>query len=616
METYLEVVKGSGPGRLGKLHIGGYVIHTPNFLHFTDYPGRHDIYLTGAESRTRKRPVIYDHPFFSLEKIRLPREPFPEIVPDFPAGFYVPRGLAEEAAEECLRVAQGHPEKGAVVTATRYPDLAEGLVKRLGERPILAIAGGSKLASNPRLLVEVVSMVRDSSSPNTALYYPLAPVEMFPLLSYLGVDLFDSSPAYLASTEGRYLTDSGSLELRRMTELPCGCSVCMRASPTDLRGSHGHKALLRHNIGIVRKAIIQIREALRGDRLREYVEEKASINPRAMAALRIVSTDKCEFLESYTPICSPTPQRYVSQESYTRPEVKRWHRRLGIRYLPPDNVKLSIILPCSAKKPYSKSRSHRLFRRYIRRGAGDKISLVHEVVLTSPLGLVPRELEGVFPAGSYDIPITGHWSHEEKTTCLELLRDYLKKAGTCAFAHVDGVYREICSRAGAELGTEDILSRESLEHLQDRVAEILEGYEPVPQENGCLEVRGVCDYQFGRGAWKHLMPSGTKRRGRALYYDGAQVAAINPATGLLALTLRGGEMLRDYNRYQVVASVKPPTGNLFCVGVEDAGEEVRPGDEVVVLYGGEVAGVGRAVLSGREMREATHGLAVKLRHRR
>ncbi len=610
MDIYLEIIKHQGPGRLGKFHIDEHVVPTPNFFHFTRLPGRHDLYLADLDSKTKKRPVVYDSSFFDLEKQDSNTEPF-RLLPDFPSGFDVPRGIAEEALRETLLVAEKYPGHGAVVTPTRYPSLVLEALKHLGRRPLLAVSGGEKLASNPRLFVEVISLIRGAVSPNTALYYPYAPVAMFPILAYMGVDLFDSAHAFLASIRGEYITESGNRNLRKMRELPCPCGACRGAEPRDFLGDG--KALLKHNLSVAKAMVIQIREALREDRLREYVEEKASNDPKAMAALRILSLEKWRFLEEYAPVSSPTIQRYVSQESYNRPEVKRWHQRLRERYSPPDNVKLTIILPCSARKPYSKSRSHRMFRRYIRRGAGDKLSLVHEVVLTSPLGLVPRELEGVFPAGSYDIPVTGHWSEEEKTVCIDLLKDYLRKSGTHALAHVDGVYHDICMEAGAELGQEDILSKSALEHLSRRVAEILEDYEPGTPY---FEARGICDYQFGPRAWSWLFPQGTTRKGRAFYHQGEQVAAINPATGLLALTLKGGELLLGYGRYLVEASIRPPSGNLFCVGVKDAGEEIRPGDEVVVVYNDEVVGVGRAALSGREMTEAEHGLAVNLRHRR
>jgi archaeosine synthase len=306
--------------------------------------------------------------------------------------------------------------------------------------------------------------------------------------------------------------------------------------------------------------------------------------------------------------------RFISQESYSRPEVKRWQRRLEKRYAPPEDKKLSIILPCSARKPYHKSRSHMLFRKYIRKGAKNKLGLVHEVSITSPLGIVPRELEGVYPASRYDIPVTGHWTRDEKAAAVEQLTRYLAKAGTKAIAHVDGAYREICAAAGSDLGKEGILSKESLKHLSERISALLAD-ESTAVIDKVDEARRVCEYQFGPGAGEHLLPKGAEVRRYQLFYKGKQVAAINPGDGLLALTLRGGELLAKHGKYLVDISFEPKTNSVFCVGVEKAGGEIRPGDEVIVVYD-DVVGVGKALLNGPEMKRAEKGLALKLRHRR
>lgn len=587
----------------------GVEIATPNFFHFPSFPGRHEVYLADSASRTRKKPVVYDHGFFKRgSRVRASGLC---LLPEFPAGFDVPRGIAEEALEETLRIAREYPGQGAVIGATKYPGLVEKAASALRRRPLLAVGNGGRLAGHPRLLVEVVSRIREVVSPNTAIYFPFAPPSLIPVLAYMGVDFFDSATAILGAVRGRMLTSTGFRSPGGMRELPCSCRVCDGRAPGELAGSK--KALLAHNLGYVRKLLSEVREALREGRLREYVEEKAVCDAKAMAVLRVLSREK-DYLEKYTPIASKAVQRYVSQESYTRPEVERWHRRLVERYVPPRGKKLSVVLPCSAGKPYSKSRSHRVFRRYIRKGAGDRFNLVHEVILTSPLGLVPRELEGVYPASSYDIPVTGHWSMEERLVAVELLRGYLDKAGTKAIAQVDGAYRSICAEAGVELGMENALSRASLEHLSGRIAELLKDEEGVydPVE----DARRVCDYQFGLGAGEHLLPEGAKLRGLGLFYEGEQVAAFNPNSGLLALSLRGAEMLRGYGKYLVRVSFMPRSSSLFCGGIEEAGEEIRPADEVIVVYKDEVVGVGRALLSGVEMMEAEKGLGVKLRHRR
>ncbi len=303
----------------------------------------------------------------------------------------------------------------------------------------------------------------------------------------------------------------------------------------------------------------------------------------------------------------------VTPESLERPEVKRWHRRMLERYWPP-KAKLSVILPCSARKPYSKSQSHSLFRRHIARGAGEKICLVHEVILTSPLGLVPRELERLYPAAHYDVPVTGHWSAEEKEIAIELLRDYLKKSGGEAIAHVEGAYRDICGALSLPM-TRGGLSNGALRELEVAVEERLRDEQPVELAMELEGLRRVCDFQFGRGVSEILMPDGCEVKGNQISFKGRQLAAVNPANGYLALSLTGAEMMRSLDKYWVALSFSPETNSVFAVGVEKADEEIRPGDEVLVIYENKLVGVGKARLSGSEMMRTKRGLAVELRHR-
>ena len=51
----------------------------------------------------------------------------------------------------------------------------------------------------------------------------------------------------------------------------------------------------------------------------------------------------------------------------------------------------------------------------------------HEVMVTSPLGLVPRDLEEVWPAGHYDIPVTGDLTQDESTRVTKMLDAIIAK---------------------------------------------------------------------------------------------------------------------------------------------------------------------------------------------
>lgn len=306
--------------------------------------------------------------------------------------------------------------------------------------------------------------------------------------------------------------------------------------------------------------------------------------------------------------------RFITERALSRPEVLRWHKRIRERYTPPEDIKLTVLLPCSAKKPYSKSKSHMLFKRYIKRGAKNKISRVHEVSLTSPLGLVPRELENVYPAAHYDIPVTGHWTEEEKSIVAELLTNYTDKTNAKIIAHVDGPYLEICDELGIPSTGGEIYSETSLKNLEQRISETLKDCQPSKIDRKLERIKKICDFQFGLGASKYFEK--VHVRGNAIYFKEKRAATINPATGFLALTLLGGELLHRYGKYLVEISFQPKTDSIFSIGVDRADHQIRPNDEVIVLFENEVVGVGRAILNGEEMEKSARGLAIKLRHRK
>ncbi len=145
-------------------------------------------------------------------------------------------------------------------------------------------------------------------------------------------------------------------------------------------------------------------------------------------------------------------------------------------------------------------------------------------------------------------------------------------------------------------------------------------------------VRAIADYQFGRGAGAALFPDGSsitlsKNTGRIrhVYLGDALLASFRPTDGLLTLTMAGAERLvsgLESLGYKVtaedeVAEFISQGRNVFAKHVLDAGEKVRPGDEVVVVdSGGRVLAVGRALLNREEMLAFSVGVAVKVRRGR
>ncbi|MFQ5816044.1 MAG: hypothetical protein ACE5G7_06055, partial [Candidatus Hydrothermarchaeaceae archaeon] len=232
---FLEILKHEGPARLGKLkHEDQDVkveITTPNFFSIFSEEAllEHDVYLTSHRSTLNKENLVVDYGSLYEEK---PISRF-GILPDERVGLKVPREMAEYSVEKTLEFAAKYPGYAAVVQGGRYVDLRRECAEALKDRPLLAIADSMEFSSNPRLLIDIVTTVRDVISPNTALYYPLAPPHMFYLLAYMGVDLFDTGDALLKARKGIISTPRGHLRLDEIGELPCTCSICRDGRPED-----------------------------------------------------------------------------------------------------------------------------------------------------------------------------------------------------------------------------------------------------------------------------------------------------------------------------------------------------------------------------------------------
>jgi predicted RNA-binding protein (TIGR00451 family) len=148
-------------------------------------------------------------------------------------------------------------------------------------------------------------------------------------------------------------------------------------------------------------------------------------------------------------------------------------------------------------------------------------------------------------------------------------------------------------------------------------------------ENPLRRIRSVADYQFGKGVGAELFPDSvkieySKRTGRIryVYLDGKRLGTMRPTDGLFSLSIAGAKRIAKNARkakcfvivQKDVSRFIAEGGDVFAAHVVKADIEIRPKDEVIVLdEDGEVLAVGRAVLSGEEMKVFHHGVAVKVR---
>jgi len=377
--------------------------------------------------------------------------------------------------------------------------------------------------------------------------------------------------------------------------------------------------LEKHNINSMEAELALVREKISSGNLREYVDGQCRTRPWLTALLRLLDREY-QHLERGTPITRNVEMLANSGDSLTRPEVVRFARRIQERYTPPE-LDVLLLLPCSAKKPYSISQSHQKFGLAL----GKYRKFVHEIIITSPLGIVPRELELTYPAAHYDVAVTGHWDAEEMKWVSECLEDYLSKHRYAAIvAHVDGAYKQICEMVADKLGLEihftntgSVTSHESLRNLSKTMEGLCTGRTINETKRKASMLRAIADYQFGKGAGEIVVPDNSEIKGPfpryQSFYEKTQLTTLIPQYGTLAVTIEGAEMMIPRNSCIVRIDDFMPRGSILAPGILEADHAIREGDEVFVV-GEKAIGVGRARMNGKEMSMSTRGQAIDLRH--
>ncbi len=475
-------------------------------------------------------------------------------------------------------------------------------------------AGG--WAADPRKFLEPFITACEQATMGRALYAPaLGKPADYAIFAYLGVDLFDASLPLLAASRGEALTPDGTL------------------SHAEAQAVYGAAAddLVAFNLEQARQEMARVRAAIKAGRLRHLAERRAHNSPDAVALLRRFDHEWLH-LESRSPVHDTHDVPCMTWDSLYMPEVERFRQRIRDEYTPPP-VDILVLLPCSAKKPYKLSQTHRYFNRTL-----DESGIrhrVHEVMITSPLGIVPRELEETYPAHLYDVPVTGHWNRDEEAIIHQQVMALLdKQPYTHVICHTDtktwSMLRDVLPENALHTATSRPSGIEACKELRAALNKIRDD----PAEAGMhskdmfgeakarklTDLRGIMSMHFGAAVAAKLI-EGATTRGRMPYVkligaDGEQLGQTVLGRAMLSLTLPGAAIVAAHGRKRVFQGdfeIKK-TGSLFAAGIEDADGDIRPGDDVVVMRGDQLVGCGVAHMTADEMKHMKRGVGVQLRH--
>jgi archaeosine synthase alpha-subunit len=485
-----------------------------------------------------------------------------------------------------------------VVVVRGKPD--KSMTERTEE--LFVLGNAFELRRDARAFVESVASLRNAIGHDRLIYAPgiMEPANLA-LLAYLGVDLFDSSLPLYQATRGKVLLTEGSLAAEDASWLV-----------------NGPEQTQAHNLEAAWRELKLVRHMIKVGRLRELVETRVNASPWMVAALRIFDLEHYDFQEQRTAVVG-SPFYCNSKASLFRPDVWRFRRRIMERWEPAPHKKVLLLIPCSAKKPYYTSKSHRAFEEVLL--SVPNSCAVQELIITSPLGAVPRELELFYPASQYDIPVTGNWDREE----VAMIQQLVKRAASFGFTKVishlgseSGFVQEVVDCVDTTEG-QGTTAGEALERMRSELVSACASVEKAPRAADRVEfLRSQARYQFGKEG--NALLDGCTVVGKYPYLKfmrgNSQVGMLTPDRGMLSLTMDGGKVLMEQGIHTVQMGDFDLGGNLFAVGVTGADERIRAGDEVAIVRNGDLEGVGVAAMSGAEMVGSRRGEAVRVRHKR
>lgn len=512
------------------------------------------------------------------------------------------------AAPEVSGTSTGVTELGSGVLVVRGPVPADELRRSASSRPELVILSNARqLLGEGEPFVQSLRHLHEAFRGCPLLWAPrVALPHRVPLLVYLGIDLLDTTEGLLQGLHGIASDESLGPDLAGKVEEAATASEYRRALATTV-------------------------SAIGRGRLRELVESRLTTEPALGELLRYADRWLGPLLEERVAVVGTASLgRYVLAESLRRPEMRRFRDRLVERYRPPPSKEVLVLVPCSRTKPYRLSRSH---RRFARAWEGTpRAERLHIVSVSSPIGVVPRELEDTYPARHYDIPVTGEWSQAEQDVVRQGLRHLIRDGKyRSIIVHLDPVeydfLREVLTLDRPTvwtLGDARTTSEEALSALHSAVVEALDGVPPTP--GGPLtvvreELKEIACWQFGREAAERLFRPPIRLLGRPWFQrlndgSGTDLASWREERGLFHLTVAGAKRLDGEGAPVVEVDPRVPlTGDLFAPGVLHAHPGIRIGDSVLIQQNGALAAVGEAALPGPLMTTLGHGLAVWVRHR-
>jgi len=336
---------------------------------------------------------------------------------DVPTGWQVSKQYAQHTVAETLKRAKELAKVKSrddiawvgPIQGGNHLSLVEQSAKKMGKLPFQVHALGSPTPVMEQYLFDTLVNMIMTAKMNLPLERPLhlfgaGHPFMFALAVALGCDLFDSAAYAIFARQDRYMTETGTTRLSELQFLPCSCPSCTKTSPEKavaMPKTERQEFLARHNLYACFSEIRRIKQSIVEGRLWEHLEMRAHGHPALLRAVKELSKYS-HYLEESSPVTKKSGLFFFDSLDLSRPEILRHATRLSERYSPPKTAKLLVLLPQTRTKPFHKSREHQEVWKKIQQKLGAKALRVHVCTYAAPFGLIPAELDEVYPLSQHE----------------------------------------------------------------------------------------------------------------------------------------------------------------------------------------------------------------------
>lgn len=687
MVYFFELVKNQiGFSRIGKINFHNSIkksISTPNIVipfkqflsnnaEFIDSFGFHDIFIISEAKYINKEILnkrFVDSVFLYIHNGTLQK--FQEIIDEKKHIFYssnvlpiipfsipttsINKDFSELETKNYLKNAEKILQKhsdidfGLSIKLYGYSELFNLFVPIIKRNSNIKLLNFSELFNNLtryRRIIELIANIRKNLDNNLVLMVSGKIISNYlPVLIYLGFDLIDSSYGLQISSENLYDSIETLLPIYKIRSLPCSCLSCdgkLKELSGEKHSAEKIDLLCYHNLMTIKNYMKKAIQYLHTEDFRSFVEKSSLNNLSFISLLKILDKEHCEFTKFYSKLVQSNKIiNCLGPSSYYRPDFDYFRKNTIDTFEPEFWTKLIVLLPCSAKKPYSQSKSHQKFLKTLSKNTD--FYTIQEIILTSPLGAIPRQLEDLYPANSYDIPVTGEWDEEEIKIASDMLVELLNKydKNIPIICHIDGGYKNIAERAEKRLDHNFInvdikghlTSSESLDNLNTLIQKYISSY--IPKQNISKEsylskiwirkFQKIIDYQFGKGFGKQLISNDIRYRKNKYHTkmelfnlkSKEKIAIFELSTGKINLMIKGAEKIAfnsNFLKYIIFDGEIIKGNTIFRPGIIDFSPELFPDDNICVFDKKKenIIALGNMIVGSEYIKNSSSGRVIKI----